>query len=299
MKLVPILFLLSAGWAWPLLGDSPAPGFDHSHHQWDALLQRYVVGSTVRYRVWARDRGGLDAYVRSFTRVTGEQFAEFTEPQKLAFWINAYNAFTIQVVLDHYPIRPHLLSLSPANSIRQISGVWDDFYLEAGGGRYSLNQIEHEILRAKFGEPRIHVAINCASVGCPPLRQEAYRASRIEERAPVFSFPERCARVDVVYNSGIRRYLMALAFDQAGGWGLFDAPEPWGPWTTAFFTTAWDLGPTHGYRLPSKWIDRDGEELYIVSSGRKHAGVNYDAFSVRRLTLHLLGKATVDAAETR
>ena len=182
MKLVPMFFLLAAGWAVPLLGDSPAPGFDHSHHQWDALLQRYVVGSTVRYRVWARDRGGLDAYVRSLTRVTGEQFGEFTEPQKLAFWINAYNAFTIQVVLDHYPIRPHLLSLSPANSIRQISGVWDDFYLKAGGGRYSLNQIEHEILRAKFGEPRIHVAINCASVGCPPLRQEAFQASRIEEQ---------------------------------------------------------------------------------------------------------------------
>lgn len=193
MKLIPMLFLLAAGWAGPLSGDAPAAGFDHSHHQWDALLKRYVVGSTVRYRVWARDRGGLDAYVRSLARVTGEQFEQFTEPQKLAFWINAYNAFTIQVVLDHYPIRPHLLSLSPANSIRQISGVWDDFYLEAGGGRYSLNQIEHEILRAEFGEPRIHVAINCASVGCPPLRQEAFQASRIE--AQLADQAERFARL--------------------------------------------------------------------------------------------------------
>jgi hypothetical protein len=111
--------------------------------------------------------------------------------------------------------------------------------------------------------------------------------SRIEERVPVFRFPDRCRRVDVVYNGGIRRYLMALASDFEGGWGLFDAPEPWGPWTTAFFTTAWDLGPTHYYRLPSKWIGRNGQELYVVISGRNQRGIHYDAFSVRRMKLHL------------
>jgi CubicO group peptidase (beta-lactamase class C family) len=115
--------------------------------------------------------------------------------------------------------------------------------------------------------------------------------SNIEARMPVFRFPEHCARVDVVYNPEIRRYLMALAFDRQGGWGLFDAPEPWGPWTTAFFTPAWDLGRTHGYRLPSKWIARNGKELYAVISGKKdRSGVNYDAFAVRRLTLHLRTK---------
>jgi hypothetical protein len=110
---------------------------------------------------------------------------------------------------------------------------------------------------------------------------------KIEDRAPVFQFNEHCARIDVVYNAGIDRYLMALAFDRLGGWGLFDAPSPWGPWTTAFFTPAWDLGETHGYRLPSKWISTDGTELQVVVSGRTRPGMHYDAFSVRPMMLRL------------
>jgi hypothetical protein len=110
---------------------------------------------------------------------------------------------------------------------------------------------------------------------------------QIEKRAPVFHYPAHCARVDVVYDPGIRRYLMALAFNKQGGWGLFDAPEPWGPWTTAFFTAAWDLGDTHGYRLPSKWLGTGSNERYLVISGSNRPGMHYDAFSVRRMTLHL------------
>lgn len=114
--------------------------------------------------------------------------------------------------------------------------------------------------------------------------------SSIENRSPVFRFKERCARVDVVYHPGLRRYLMALAFDMDGGWGLFDAPRPWGPWTTAFFTPAWDLGRTHGYRLPSKWINKNGNDMYVVVSGWNGPGLHYDAFSVRDMRLHLRSK---------
>ncbi|HTS30203.1 MAG TPA: serine hydrolase [Bryobacteraceae bacterium] len=97
---------------------------------------------------------------------------------------------------------------------------------------------------------------------------------------PVFSYPSNCQRVDVVYDPGIRRYLMALGYDHAGGWGLFDAPEPWGPWTTTLHRR-WDVTYTHGYRLPAKWISPDGLRLTLVFSGIKPN----DAFCTRTLTL--------------
>ncbi|MGH9675013.1 MAG: serine hydrolase [Bryobacteraceae bacterium] len=99
---------------------------------------------------------------------------------------------------------------------------------------------------------------------------------RLDERAGVFSFPGHCQRVDAVYHPGLRRYLLAVGYDHKGGWGLFDAPEPWGPWTTVFHTTDWGLGGTHGYRFPSKWL-LDG---WLVFSGVRP----YDAFCVRKFT---------------
>ncbi|TAM78849.1 MAG: DUF4185 domain-containing protein [Acidobacteria bacterium] len=107
----------------------------------------------------------------------------------------------------------------------------------------------------------------------------------IRRRGPVFSFPGHCQRVGAVYNPVCRRYLLSLGFDQSGGWGIFDAPEPWGPWTTAFFTDGWGLGQTHDYRLPSRWISDDGKTMALVFSGREYSGVEYDAFCVRRLGL--------------
>jgi len=102
----------------------------------------------------------------------------------------------------------------------------------------------------------------------------------VARRGPVFAYPANCRRVDVVYDAGIGRYLMALAYDQNGGWGLFDAPEPWGSWTTVLHRR-WDVAGTHGYRLPAKWISADGLTLTLVFSGVK---LN-DAFCTRTLTL--------------
>jgi CubicO group peptidase (beta-lactamase class C family) len=101
-----------------------------------------------------------------------------------------------------------------------------------------------------------------------------------KRRGAVFAYPAHCGRVDVVYDAGIRRYLMALAYDHAGGWGLFDAPEPWGPWTTILHRE-WDIADTHGYRLPAKWISTDGLGLTLVFSGLKPN----DAFCTRSLKL--------------
>ena len=93
--------------------------------------------------------------------------------------------------------------------------------------------------------------------------------------------------MDAVHNPGIRRYLLALGFAFDGGWGIFDAPEPWGPWTTAFYTRYWGLGNTHGYRLPARWISADGKTMNLVFSGRTHNGTMYDAFCLRRLEIDL------------
>ena len=102
----------------------------------------------------------------------------------------------------------------------------------------------------------------------------------IGRRGPVFSYPANCSRVDAVYDAGIGRYLMALAYDHTGGWGLFDAPEPWGPWTTILHRQ-WDVPATHGYRLPARWITADGLTLTLVFSGIKPN----DAFCTRTLML--------------
>lgn len=103
----------------------------------------------------------------------------------------------------------------------------------------------------------------------------------LAQRGAVFSFPGHCQRVDAVYHPVLKRCLLAVGYNHNSGWGLFDAPEPWGPWTTAFHTDEWDIPGTHGYRLPSKWISSDGRSMYLVFSGVKQ----YDAFCVRRMHL--------------
>lgn len=103
----------------------------------------------------------------------------------------------------------------------------------------------------------------------------------IRKRGAVFTYPRHCQRLDVVYHPGLRRYLLALGYNHEGGWGLFDASEPWGPWTTAFHTESWDVAGTHGYRLPSKWIEASGRSMHLVFSGVKEN----DAFCVRKMSL--------------
>jgi len=113
-------------------------------------------------------------------------------------------------------------------------------------------------------------------------------SAEIADRVPVLSYPGHCRRLDAVFSPALQRYLMALGHDAAGSWGIYDAPEPWGPWTVVWHTDDWGLGETHGYRLPAKWISPDGLTMHLVFSGRRHGEVEYDAFCVRRMTLRLL-----------
>ncbi|MGH9664853.1 MAG: serine hydrolase [Bryobacteraceae bacterium] len=114
----------------------------------------------------------------------------------------------------------------------------------------------------------------------------------IAAQLPVFSFPGHCQRVDAIYHPGLRRYLLAIGYNHHSGWGLYDAPQPWGPWTTAFHTEHWDVTDTHGYRLTPKWSAKDGAWFDLVFSGLKQN----DAFCVRRMNLSPAARAIHDAA---
>lgn len=149
------------------------------HTQWTNLLSRYVdtLGS-VSYARWHQsvaDRKALSDYLNQLSEVDTD--APSSRDAKLAFWINAYNALTIAGILHHYPI----------NSIREIAdetggfNIWNDYRLHVDGKSYSLDQIEHDILR-QMNEPRIHFAIVCASKSCPVLASQAYTSDGLHQQ---------------------------------------------------------------------------------------------------------------------
>ncbi len=153
----------------------PLDQVDHS--TWDRLLKKYVdQDGMVNYAVWKAsetDRAALKQYLAALSQADSE--AKTTKEGKLAFWINAYNALTVHGILEVYPtssIRNHTAKVLGYN-------LWKDLLLPVGDKKYSLDAIEHQVLR-KLGEPRLHFAIVCASIGCPRLRNEAYTPAKLE-----------------------------------------------------------------------------------------------------------------------
>ena len=167
-------------------GPAPGPdstGFDYSNYA--AALNGYVDDQgMVDYKGLKADRGGLDLFVEQLASLAREEFDTWSEKDKLAFWINAYNGLTLRAIIDHYPIKSSLLGwlTHPKNSIRQIPGVWDKLEFRVMGSPITLDEIEHSVLRVQFREPRIHMALVCAARGCPQLRSEPYLGQRIEEQ---------------------------------------------------------------------------------------------------------------------
>ncbi len=150
--------------------NTAGPAMDHS--TLDALLKKHVdKNGWVDYEGLKDNEAKLDSYLSA---VAAAPFNEFGRDEKLALLINGYNASTLKLILDHMPMK----------SIMDIpeSERWDAIRCTIGGHKLSLNQIEHEQIRPKFAEPRVHFALVCAAVGCPPLRNEAYVANRIEEQ---------------------------------------------------------------------------------------------------------------------
>lgn len=190
--------------------------FDHSHAPWSALLKKHLVSgdgnkaSLVRYAGFAADRELLNSYLGTLSTVSEAQYKTWGSAQQMAFLINAYNAFTVQKVLSRYP---DLKSIRDFGSF--FGNPWEDKFFRLLGTQSSLDGLEHGRLRAKgvFDEPRVHFALNCASIGCPMLREEAYVAPRLEtqleEQARRFLSDRSRNRLDTVTN----KLLVSKIFD--------------------------------------------------------------------------------------
>lgn len=149
-----------------------------THEQWDVLLKKHVkADGFVDYNGFVQDSVALNEYLQLLS--SSHPQSSWSKSQEMAYWINAYNAFTIKLIVDHYPV-------SSIKDIKRgipfVNTVWDIKFIEIEGQAYDLNKIEHGILRKKFKDARIHAAVNCASVSCPRLRNEAFTADRLDEQ---------------------------------------------------------------------------------------------------------------------
>jgi len=167
-------------WLWTGVG---AQAFDHGYAAWDALLRKHVrwlpdhKQSRVVYAGLLADRAALRSVLDGFSALTPQGFAGFSRTQQMAFLINAYNAFTIELVLTEYP---KLKSIKDLGSI--VRSPWKKPFFALLGETRNLDWIEHEQLRARYQEPHIHTAIVCASIGCPALKPQAYTAQQLDEQ---------------------------------------------------------------------------------------------------------------------
>lgn len=148
--------------------------FDQSHKALTSLFQDHVTAKGVHYEDFKKDQPKLKTYLSDLSKITSTEFESWKKSDQLAFLINLYNAATIDLVLDNYPIR------SFKDEVGGKSGPWKIKFIKLLGQTYSLDQIEHELIRKNYNEPRIHFALNCASEGCPALRREAFIGSKLE-----------------------------------------------------------------------------------------------------------------------
>ncbi|MCF6323738.1 MAG: DUF547 domain-containing protein [Gammaproteobacteria bacterium] len=181
MKKLAFILLLSM-----VTLSSHAASFDHA--EWDQLLKKHVisinqgVATQVDYRGFSRDRFQLKSYLGSLESISRATFKHWPKQQQLAFLINAYNAWTVELILTEYP---ELESIKDLGS--WIKSPWDRRFIPLLGSTHSLDEIEHGMIRAKgaYQEPRIHFAVNCASIGCPALSMDAFTGDKLEAQLEV------------------------------------------------------------------------------------------------------------------
>jgi len=153
-----------------------AGNFEHSHGLYAHVLQKYVKNGWVNYRSLKSDLKDLNAYLNQMASVQESEFSKWTRSQKLAYLINLYNASTLHLIVDHYPLK----SIKDIGNI--FKGPWDQPVVRLFGEHVTLNHLEHNILRKKYDEPRSHFVLVCAAKGCPVLREEPYTPEKLEEQ---------------------------------------------------------------------------------------------------------------------
>ena len=157
---------------------APAPRYD----DYRSVLMAFVdARGRVDYGALRDQSGYLEDFLAYLEHLDPKTFDTWGDRDKIALWINAYNALTLRAIIDNYPINPATPNLAyPTNSIRQIHGVWDFNRVSVMGMSTTLGYIETKILRRDFHEPRIHVALVCAAVSCPILRNEPYEGAKLD-----------------------------------------------------------------------------------------------------------------------
>lgn len=196
MKLIISIFFIQ----FLIIGSSFSQNSPSIHEGWNNILKNYVSTSgDVNYSGLKSNDQELNKYLSLLSEnIPAESWS--TE-KSLAYWINVYNAFTIKLILDNFPLK----------SIMEIDNAWDNKFISLEKKNYSLNDIEHEIIRKQFAEPRIHFALVCAAKSCPVLLNEAYTAKNLEdqlqEQARLFindkaknSITEKSAKLSQVFN---------------------------------------------------------------------------------------------------
>lgn len=175
--------------------------FDQSHAAFTSVLKQYVRGDRVDYAGLKKSPDKLGAYLGSLAKVSRSEFDGWSEQEEMAYLINLYNAATLKLIIDNYPLK----------SIKDIGSPWKKKVVKLFGKDRSLDYVEHDLLRKNYNDPRIHFGVNCASIGCPALRNEAFQAAKLDkqldEQAKNFLNDRKKNRVDakngVLYLSSI------------------------------------------------------------------------------------------------
>lgn len=179
--LLPLLILLALGFATKPTSKPKAI----NHKQWSVLLKKHVnKKGDVNYKGFIGDAAAMDSYLKLLSDNPPD--SSLSKNEKFAYWINAYNAFTVKLITENYPLK----SIKDLGSTATKNSPWDKKFFKIGGKEMTLNNIEHDILRKQFNDPRLHFAINCASYSCPKLLNKAFEAAtlnkQLDERAVDF-----------------------------------------------------------------------------------------------------------------
>lgn len=171
---------LAAWTAWLLIPFVAAAAslkpFDHSHALWGQVLRSHLRDGLVDYKALKQSPETLNDYLDQLAGVPEARFMTFSENQKVAFLINLYNATTLKLIIDHYPLK------SIKDIGNRLHGPWDKKVVRLMGRTFSLDDLEHGIIRRNHLDPKIHFALVCAAVSCPPLRAEPYVPERLQEQ---------------------------------------------------------------------------------------------------------------------
>jgi len=220
--LLPCLFLATIN-----VTHVSASGFDHDI--WHDLLQKHVhmirqeQASEVDYKGFQQDRNRLQTYLSSLSKVNMAEFSGWDKSDRLAFLINAYNAFTVELILTRYP---KLGSIKDLGSL--LRSPWENKFIPLLGETRSLDDIEHGMIRnpGDYNEPRIHFAVNCASIGCPALLNEAFTGKTLEQQLEKATKDFLEDRTRNRYNPTRKRLEVSKIFS----WYKKDFESGWGGW---------------------------------------------------------------------